>query len=202
MNREEKNLNTKKKIMESAVKEFSSHGYEAASLNVITEKGEISKGIIYHYFSSKEELYLACVRECFEDLTDYLKVNVKAEESSDILSDYFAVRTAYFKNNPERAELFFGAVLYPPEFLQDKIRAERKGFDQLNRNLMKRIIQQNSVRDDIPQKEIVEAFEIFQNLLNAGFRNVIGGRTDIVKHEKNCRTALNIFLYGIVRRDD
>ncbi|MCH3960869.1 MAG: TetR/AcrR family transcriptional regulator [Solobacterium sp.] len=201
MNREEKNLNTKTKIMESAVKEFASHGYEAASLNVISEKGGISKGIIYHYFASKEDLYLACIRECFSDLTDYLKKNVKETETDDILTDYFAVRTEYFKNNSERAKLFFGSVLYPPDFLQNKIREERKEFDQLNRNMMKKIIQQNPVRKDISQKEIIEAFEIFQNLLNAGFRNVIGGRADIVKHEKSCRAALNIFLYGIVRRE-
>ena len=31
-----------------------------------------SKGIIYHYFADKEELYVICVAECFNALTSYL----------------------------------------------------------------------------------------------------------------------------------
>jgi AcrR family transcriptional regulator len=202
MKREEKNLNTKTKIMESAVREFARHGYEAASLNVICEKGDISKGIIYHYFYSKEDLYLCCVGECFHRITVYLQKHMSDKADGGILADYFSARTEYFKNNPAQAELFCGAVLYPPEMLQEKILHERKEFDALNQNILKKIIRQNEVRSDISEREILNAFEMFQNMLNAGYRNVIGGRADIVKHEKDCRNILNIFLYGIVKRDD
>ena len=76
MNREIKNMDTKSKILSSAITEFALHGYEAASLNVICRNGGISKGIIYHYFDSKEDLYICCVSECFEKLTEYLKQNM------------------------------------------------------------------------------------------------------------------------------
>lgn len=66
MNREEKNQQTKRRIMESALAEFSQKGYGASSVNTICAAQNISKGIIYHYFKTKDDLYLACVEECFQ----------------------------------------------------------------------------------------------------------------------------------------
>ena len=72
MKREEKNQQTKRRIMESALKEFAEQGYGASSVNNICSCEGVSKGIIYHYFQTKDELYLACVDECFRALTEYL----------------------------------------------------------------------------------------------------------------------------------
>ena len=66
MNREEKNQQTKRRIMESALAEFSQKGNGASSVNTICAAQNISKGIIYHYFKTKDDLYLACVEECFQ----------------------------------------------------------------------------------------------------------------------------------------
>ena len=59
MNREEKNRLTRRRIMDSALAEFASQGYGASSVNTIAASEQLSKGIIYHYFENKDELYLA-----------------------------------------------------------------------------------------------------------------------------------------------
>ena len=61
MKREEKNQITRRRIMDSALAEFAGKGYGASSVNTICAAQDISKGIIYHYFNTKDELYLACV---------------------------------------------------------------------------------------------------------------------------------------------
>lgn len=85
MKREEKNQQTKRRIMDSALNEFSKQGYGASSVNAICADQNISKGIIYHYFNTKDDLYLACVEECFMRLTNYLKemVQLKFDETHD-----------------------------------------------------------------------------------------------------------------------
>ena len=70
MNRDEKNLQTRQKIIDNALSEFSEKSYGEASLNSICATGNLSKGIIYHYFKDKDQLYLICVKECFDALTD------------------------------------------------------------------------------------------------------------------------------------
>lgn len=48
-------------------------GYGASSINAICSSQEISKGIISHYFDTKDDLFLACVEECFALLTEAIK---------------------------------------------------------------------------------------------------------------------------------
>lgn len=49
------------KILDAAMEEFTEKGYQAASTNKICAKAEVSKGLIFHYFGSKEKLYIAAV---------------------------------------------------------------------------------------------------------------------------------------------
>ncbi len=50
---------TRAKIMESAVKLFSTQGYNKASVDDICTEAGISKGAFYHHFKTKQELFLA-----------------------------------------------------------------------------------------------------------------------------------------------
>ena len=78
MKREEKNMLSRQRILEAVLREFSQKGYEGASLNTVCAENGISKGIVYHYFKDKDELYLFCAADCFEKLTAYLKGTAEA----------------------------------------------------------------------------------------------------------------------------
>jgi len=45
------------KIINSALEEFSKNVFQKASTNKIVQKAGISKGLLFHYFNSKRELY-------------------------------------------------------------------------------------------------------------------------------------------------
>src|SRR5512146_899810 len=50
---------TRTKILDSAIKLFSTRGFSAASVDDICEEAGISKGAFYHHFESKQALFLA-----------------------------------------------------------------------------------------------------------------------------------------------
>ena len=50
---------TRSKIIESAIKLFSTRGFNAASVDDICVEAGISKGAFYHHFKSKQALFLA-----------------------------------------------------------------------------------------------------------------------------------------------
>lgn len=54
------NLNPEKqqRILNASLKEFADKGYESASTNEIVKQAGISKGLLFHYFKNKKELYL------------------------------------------------------------------------------------------------------------------------------------------------
>jgi AcrR family transcriptional regulator len=50
---------TRAKILDAAVRLFSTHGYNTASVDTICEEAGISKGAFYHHFETKQALFLA-----------------------------------------------------------------------------------------------------------------------------------------------
>ena len=177
MNREDKNQQTKAKIVNSAMLEFARHGYDAGSLNSICRSGGISKGIIYHYFASKDELYLHCIDECFNKLTAYLRKELSSEQlaEGERLSAYFQARIRFFRENPVYACIF-------TEYLTELLRA-------------------TPLREDITVDEVADSLRLFQDYLNMRFRSPDGAMVNMEEHERQCLRALEIFLYGIIKRD-
>lgn len=47
----------KVRLVNAAMKEFGENRFDKASTNVIVKEAGISKGLLYHYFSTKEDLY-------------------------------------------------------------------------------------------------------------------------------------------------
>jgi AcrR family transcriptional regulator len=54
------NLDSEKRnrIINAALKEFAQKGYKNASTNEIVKNAEISKGLLFHYFTNKKSLFL------------------------------------------------------------------------------------------------------------------------------------------------
>ncbi len=60
------------RILEAAAKLFSEQGYDAASMNAIAERANVSKANIYHHFRTKDELYLAVLKRACREHTHLL----------------------------------------------------------------------------------------------------------------------------------
>jgi AcrR family transcriptional regulator len=53
------------KIASAALATFAEYGYHGATLKKLTQATGLSYGLVYHYFSSKEEIFLHLVKEAF-----------------------------------------------------------------------------------------------------------------------------------------
>ena len=51
------NLEKRERIINAALKEFAQKGYKNASTNEIVKEANISKGLLFHYFSNKKNLF-------------------------------------------------------------------------------------------------------------------------------------------------
>ena len=68
-------LSTDKKaqIVDAGISEFSEYGYENSSTNRIVKKSGISKGSLFKYFSTKEDLYFFLLDTVTTELTESLE---------------------------------------------------------------------------------------------------------------------------------
>ncbi len=200
MKREEKNLQTRRKIIDSALQEFSEKTYSEASLNTICKLGNISKGIIYHYFKDKDELYLICIKECFDSLTSFLSKEVIADEK-DIkksLQKYFEARIAFFSKNPLYLNLFCSVVSNPPQHLAKEIAEIKSDFDKLNISVLTQLLESVKLRPGITIREVVDDFRLYQDYFNTQYQKKEKNKFTLKEHEERCHRSLNILLYGIV----
>ena len=58
---------TRERIIEAALPEFMTHGFEATSLRMVMERAGVSTGSLYHQFPSKEALFEAVVERYLSD---------------------------------------------------------------------------------------------------------------------------------------
>lgn len=59
------------RIINAAIKEFAQKGYNQASTNEIVKEAGISKGLLFHYFGNKKQLFLFLFDHCYGLIADY-----------------------------------------------------------------------------------------------------------------------------------
>lgn len=203
MKREEKSGLARRRILEAALEEFSRKGYEGASLSeAFGEKG-LSKGIVYHHFKDKDELYLLCVARCFDALTAYLREAVAALSGTadERLQAYFDARLRFFLEHPEYLGLFTDAAFAPPAKLRPAIGELRRSFDELNAAVLTELLNSRPVRKGLSVETVVEDIRMYMDYFNLRFREAVratGATADIFReHEERSHRQLNILLYGV-----
>jgi len=77
------NLSEEKKLMilQTAISEFASQGFDHANINIIAEKAGISVGSLYKYFGSKQDLFLVTIHQGTEVLKTILQAIVPSDQS-------------------------------------------------------------------------------------------------------------------------
>ncbi len=203
MKREEKNLQSRQRILDGALKEFAAKSYTEASVNNICNDNDISKGIIYHYFKDKDELYLQCVKECFDALTSYLSDAVKTLSGTveEHLRGYFDARIRFFNENPLYSNLFCNAIISPPTHLLQAIGEAKSEFDTLNMTVLTELLERVSLRPGVTVAAVAEDFRTYQDFFNDRYLSIRQGYSAeniLHDHEERCHRQLKMLLHGVI----
>lgn len=193
----------RRRILDGALAEFSAQGYGGSSINTICAAQNLSKGIVYHYFATKDALYLACMEECFRRLTEYVRANFSAEDGriEAQLEKYFSVRMAFFRENPVYQRLYCEAVTTPPAHLISNIRACRQDFDALNVQILEKLLGSIALRSGISMADAIETFRQYQDFINLRHQMNAANGQSLAAHEEDCQRMLSILLYGVIERN-
>ena len=175
-------------------------------MNTICAENEISKGIIYHYFKDKDELYLLCVADCFNGLTAFLGdwAAICAGNTETRLRQYFDARLHYFAENPVCLGIFLNAVLYPPAHLASELAEARRAFDSQNVAILTELLGSVPLRRGMTVSAVVDDFRMYMDYFNAKYRTVLAGADSpeqaLYEHEERCHRQLAILLYGVLEK--
>ena len=106
-------IGVKERILNVAIEEFAQNGYKAASTNVICKKANISKGLLYHYYNSKENIYLTVVRHVIDSFKRNIAINIKDSNKKgiDYVEEYFDIKFKFFRENPLYSKIIVNLVI-------------------------------------------------------------------------------------------
>src|SRR5438445_13885327 len=65
-------------ILASAERLFSKHGYFKINMTDIAEAAEFAIGTVYHFFKSKEEIYISLIEDKMEEYAEHVEPRVAA----------------------------------------------------------------------------------------------------------------------------
>jgi len=108
LSRKEREIEQRKDfILQKAEKLFLSQGYNDTTMDQIAEESEFSKGTVYKYFLSKDEIYLTLGIKAYQMIIEKTKQFIEKEETG--IAQLMAVGKAYhefYKDSPEYALIF------------------------------------------------------------------------------------------------
>jgi AcrR family transcriptional regulator len=116
---------TRKRIMEVSLDLFSREGYASVSMAKVAKGAEISKGNLYNYFESKEqmlsEIVLNAVEEIYRDFDTNHDGEISHEEFLKFIDNVFD----NMQENRKFWKLMFSLLLQPHllEIIQEKLSA-------------------------------------------------------------------------------
>lgn len=198
MEKNKKTEHTISKILEAAMNEFGKNGYAGGTVNHICNSG-INKGLIYHNFSGKDDIYLACLKQSSQRIMDDLKEQGATENPET----YLSARMCFFRNYPNEARIFFEALLTPPSHLFEEIQQILSEFNALNERMYDRTLQSLVLRDGVSRDDAVSYFHLMQLMLNGYFSSPAFQNTDLLEkvkiHEMIVPKLLDYMLYGIAK---
>jgi len=108
--------------MRAALEEFAERGYAMASTNAITARAGISKGLLFHYFGSKKNLYVQVLREIVGREIERFRRSVP-EPHPDIVERLLQIslyKQKLVREDPV-ATRFLATVLQAPEEIKPEV---------------------------------------------------------------------------------
>lgn len=99
---EEIKTSRKNQILDTALKLFAQNGFHNTSIDQIARETGISKGLVYNYFKSKEELLQEVFQKSFHDF-DQFEEFISSENPNEVLRQ---VINLFFELLEERTEMY------------------------------------------------------------------------------------------------
>jgi AcrR family transcriptional regulator len=106
---------TRRQILQAALKRFAHCGYSAASVQQIVDDAKVSKPTLYYYFRDKAGLFQALVSEALDER--YRIVLEAAQRAGDLrgqLIEILVVLFDYFARNRELMRISFATMFAAP----------------------------------------------------------------------------------------
>lgn len=139
------------RILNAALKEFAEKGYKNASTNQIVKEAGISKGLLFHYFNSKKELYLFLYDHFIEMFLEQIKEHVDWDDK-DLFNrnrQIASLKIKLFQKHPEIFTFFTSVFTEEAKEIKNAVKTRKEKFMNNNYKEMLSDIDLTKFKEDL-----------------------------------------------------
>jgi TetR/AcrR family fatty acid metabolism transcriptional regulator len=123
----------RRQILDAAVRVFARGGYHGSRVGDIATEAGVAHGLLYHYFSSKDEVLETVFRENFGELLERFRtVEASGEPAPQKLEGIAKILLRTWRNDPDLVTVMVREVARSPQ-LQAQVDEVREAFAILER---------------------------------------------------------------------
>lgn len=205
MKQQERQECSRKKIFCAALEEFGQNNYDNVTMESICAKHHISKGMMYHYYANKDDLFLLCVEDTFRLLQDYVEQKMKLSTLKGYVENiqhFFEMREHFFQQHPMQKCIFENAMIHTPKHLEKEIHKLRQPIEKLNKSFLENVVENMQLRPGIEKQKAMQYLESIEYLLPMTIKsNGFMTQTDVHTVFASAQEILDMLLFGIIRQD-
>jgi TetR/AcrR family transcriptional regulator len=144
------------RIINAAIKEFAEKGYSNASTNEIVKEAGISKGLLFHYFQNKKQLFFFLFDSCVELITDdfYKKIDLSETDFFQRIRQSVLIKMELLAQYPDLFKFVEKAYMDDAADIQAEMQKKIRELNHINIGKIYEGIDVSKFRDDIDIQKI------------------------------------------------
>lgn len=110
---------TRARILEAAIAEFAAKGLDGARINDVAARAETNKRMIYHYFGSKEDLFVAVLEAVYGRIRSLERaLRLEDRPSAQAMRELVRFTWQHYRAHPEFLSLLNNENLHQARYLR------------------------------------------------------------------------------------
>jgi TetR/AcrR family transcriptional regulator len=154
------NLDSEKqdRIINAAIKEFAQKGYDNASTNEIVKEAGISKGLLFHYFKNKKQLFFFLFDYCYSLVADefYKKVDLTEKDFFKRIRQAVLIKMDLQTKYPDILTFIQEVFMQDSPEIKDEFDKKKQELNAVNIGIIYDGIDLSKFRDDVDVQKILK----------------------------------------------
>ena len=192
----------RERILSAATGIFSRYGFRGATLDQIAERAEMSKPNLLYYFSSKEELYLAVLRNILEIWLQPLKELDEKQTPEHEISAYIDQKIEFSRLYPMASRVFANEIAAGAPILKPVLDTYLRDVVKKKARVIRKWIKRGEMADIDPYHLIMMIWAVTQHYADFAVQvdAVLGKNLDEQRFYNQTRKNIKkIIMAGILK---
>lgn len=209
MKQQEKAEQSRRHIIQAALKEFSAEGYQGCTIDKLCCQHQLSRGKVFYHFKNKEEIFISCVEYCCKQQRK--AVGDKLRQAKGTAEENLALcqqaMFAFGRENPQAHQILSLAIEFPPPGLEGRLAEILTPAKEELYQFIAANVSRLPLRPGVQARQVMTMLEIFLDYISVknkkqwtkSCREITEIAEIVEEQQKEFEFLIAMLLHGVVQ---